>query len=53
MPPCSLPQEGHEFSGEVLWLAVYDPPQKLQQRHNEVHIAAGKSQPSKHAVAAA
>ncbi|KAL4451595.1 hypothetical protein ABPG75_007257 [Micractinium tetrahymenae] len=49
----TLDEEGRDFGEDVVWLAVYDPPQKLQQRHNEVHIPAGKSQPQGQPVAAA
>ncbi|PSC72087.1 Heme-binding 2 [Micractinium conductrix] len=38
-----LDDEGREDYGEeIIWVAIYDPPQKLMHRHNEIHLPAGQ-----------
>lgn len=35
-----LKDDDRDFNEEMVWVAVYDPPQKLINRHNELHIMA-------------
>lgn len=37
-----LDEAGRDFADDLVYVAVYDPPQKLMNRHNEVHIPASK-----------
>ena len=35
-----LKDDDRDFEEEAVWVAVYDPPQKLINRHNEIHMMA-------------
>ena len=43
-----LQDDDRDFDDQLVWAAVYDPPQKLLNRHNEIHVPyqATKKQPA-------
>eukprot|EP00887_Chlorella_sp_A99_P004820 scaffold4.g4820.t1 len=38
-----LQDDDKDFDDEMVFVAVYDPPQKLLKRHNEIHVPVGGS----------